>query len=61
MNFSVKLKNNWIGPYYIHNVLQNNVYKLRTLDGNLVKNVIYENKLKIYYERKLELIIIIEQ
>ena len=41
--------------------MQDNVYKLRTLDGNLVKNVIHGNRLKIYHERKLEPIIIIEQ
>jgi hypothetical protein len=38
-NFSAKLENKWIGPYYIHNVLKDNVYKLRTWDGKLVKNV----------------------
>ena len=27
-NFSAKLENKWIGPYYIHNVLKDNVYKL---------------------------------
>jgi hypothetical protein len=38
-NFSAKLENKWIGLYYIHNVLKDNVYKLRTWDGKLVKNV----------------------
>jgi len=38
-NFSTKLENKWIGPYYIHNVLKDNVYKLRTLDSKSVKNV----------------------
>src|SRR5436305_12177519 len=40
-NFSAKLEEKWIGPYYIHDVLERNVYKLRTIDGKLVKNVIH--------------------
>ncbi len=42
-NFSAKLEEKWIGPYFIHNVLKDNVYKLRTLEGRLVKNVIHGN------------------
>jgi len=59
-NFSAKLENKWIGPYYVHNVLKDNVYKLRTLDGKLVKNVIHGNRLKLYHQEKLEPIVIIE-
>jgi hypothetical protein len=60
-NFSAKLENRWIGPYYIHNILEDNVYKLRTLDRKLlVKNIVHGNRLKIYYERKLEPIVLIE-
>ena len=58
-NFSAKLENKWIGPYFIHNVLKDNVYKLRTLDGKLVKNVVHGNRLKLYHERQLEPIVII--
>ena len=47
-NFSAKLEEKWIGPYYIHDVLQRNVYKLRNLDGKLVKNVIHGNRLKLF-------------
>jgi transposase InsO family protein len=59
-NFSAKLENKWIGPYYIHDVLKNNVYKLRTLEGKLVKNVIHGNRLKLYHEKKLMPVVLIE-
>ena len=59
-NFSAKLENKWIGPYYVHNALKDNVYKLRILDGKLVKNVIHGNRLKLYHQEKLEPIVIIE-
>ena len=59
-NFSAKLENKWIGPYYIHDVLKDNVYKLRTLERRLVKNVVHGNRLKVYYEEKLEPIIFID-
>ena len=58
-NFSAKLENKWIGPYFIHEVLKDNVYKLRTLDGHLVKNVVHGNRLKLYYERHLEPVVLI--
>jgi hypothetical protein len=58
-NFSAKLENKWIGPYFIHNALKNNVYKLRTLDGKLVKHVIHGNRLKLYHERRLEPVVLI--
>jgi len=35
-NFSAKLENKWTGPYFIHDILKDNVYKLRTMEGKLV-------------------------
>ncbi|CAB4390101.1 unnamed protein product [Rhizophagus irregularis] len=59
-NFSAKLENKWIGPYFtIHEVLNDNVYKLRNLDGKLVKHVIHGNRLKKYHERRLKPIVIV--
>ncbi|CAB4494325.1 unnamed protein product [Rhizophagus irregularis] len=58
-NFSAKLENKWIGPYFIHEVLNDNVYKLRNLDGKLIKHVIHGNRLKKYYEQRLEPIVIV--
>ena len=59
-NFSVKLEEKWIGPYYIHDVLPRNIYRLRNLDGKLVKNVIHGNRLKLFHEQNLTPIVLIE-
>ena len=59
-NMSAKLEPHWIGPYYIHNVLEQNVYKLRNMDGRLVKGVIHGNRLKLYREQHLDPIVLIE-
>ena len=59
-NFSAKLEEKWIGPYYIHDVLERNVYKLRSLEGKLVKNVIHGNRLKLFHEQTLTPIVYIE-
>jgi hypothetical protein len=58
-NFSAKLEDKWIGPYFIHEVLKDNVYKLRTLEGKLVKSVIHGNRLKKYHEKQLIPVVII--
>ena len=42
-NFSAKLEKKWIEPYFIHNVLKDNIYKLKILEERLVKNVIHGN------------------
>ena len=60
MNFSAKLEDKWIGPYFIHEVLQDNVYKLRTMEGKRIKNVIHDNRLKKYVERRRKPYIFIE-
>ena len=59
-NMSAKLESQWIGPYYVHNVLDQNVYKLRNTDGKLVKGVIHGNHLKLYHEQRLEPMVLIE-
>ena len=58
-NFSSKLEDKWAGLYFVHSVLENNVYKLRILEERLVKNVVHENRLKIYREMQLEPVIFI--
>ena len=58
-NFLAKLDDKWMGPYYIHNVLQDNVYKLQTLEGQLVKNVIHGNRLKLYKKKQWKLSLIV--
>ena len=59
-NMSAKLQEKWIGPYFIHQVLENNVYKLRNMDGKLVKNLINGNRLKLYKETEVTPIVLIE-
>jgi hypothetical protein len=59
-NMSAKLQEKWIGPYYIHDVLENNVYKLRSMNGKLIKGVFHGNRLKQYLEQELTPTIIIE-
>ena len=58
-NFSVKLEEKWIRPYYIHEVLEANNYKLRTLEGRLVKNTVHGERLKLYWEQALEPLVVI--
>lgn len=48
---SGKLNPKWKGPYYIHEVLPNDAYKLRTLEGHVLKAPINSYLLKIYYEQ----------
>ena len=59
-NMSAKLQEKWIGPYFIHRVLENNVYKLRNMDGKLVKNLINGNRLKLYKETEVTPMVLIE-
>ena len=59
-NMSAKLQEKWIGPYFIHKVFDNNVYKLRNMNGKLVKNLINGNRLKLYYEKELMPMVLID-
>jgi hypothetical protein len=56
-----KFREKWTGPYYIHEVLGLGAYKLRTIEGNVLKRTTNTERLKLYYERPLwEPIIYIE-
>ncbi|GES72731.1 protein NYNRIN-like [Rhizophagus clarus] len=46
-----KLKERWTGPYYIHEVKENGVYKLRTMEGKILKVPVNSERLKQYYSR----------
>ena len=46
-----KLQERWSGPYYMHEVLDNGVYKLRTKDGKVLKVPINSERLKLYHLR----------
>ena len=47
-----KLEERWTGPYYIHEVLPNGAYKLRTMNENKVlKTPVNGERLKLYHAR----------
>lgn len=47
-----KLEERWKGPYYIHEVMGNGVYKLRTMEGKILKVPVNSERLKHYYPRQ---------
>ena len=51
-HFTGKLKPKWKGPYYIHDVLRNGTYKLRTMDGKVLVALINTQLLKKYHDRE---------
>jgi hypothetical protein len=51
--WSGKLLPKWKGPYYIYNVIGNGAYRLRTLEGKVLKNPYNIRQLKGYLERSL--------
>jgi len=46
-----KLEERWKGPYYIHDKIGNGVYKLRTIDGKVLKTPINSERIKLYNQR----------
>src|ERR687897_2463259 len=48
-----KLEDRWNSPYYIHDVLGNGVYKLRTMDRKILKVLINGSRLKPYQQKPL--------
>ena len=59
--WSGKLDPKWKGPYYIHKVLINGSYKLRTIDEdeNVLSTPVNGNLLKMYHEKQWEPIVYI--
>jgi hypothetical protein len=47
-----KLEDKWKGPYYIHTVLLNGSYKLREINGKVLKTPVNGRLLKIYFDRE---------
>ena len=50
--WSGKLSPKWKGPYYIHEVIGKGVYKLRTMDGKVMKTARNIKHLKEYYDQR---------
>ena len=56
-----KFQLKWVGPYTVYQVYGNRAYKLRTMDGKVLKNLTNGNNLQSYQVRNLpELMIVIE-
>ena len=50
--WSGKLDEKWKGPYYIHEILLNGVYKLKETNGKILRTPVNGEWLKIYYSRE---------
>src|SRR3954447_13599536 len=53
--WSGKLSQKWKGPYYIHEIIGKGAYKLRTMDGKVLKTPYNIKHLKKYYDQKEKL------
>ena len=47
-----KLNPKWKGPYYIHQIREKGSYKLRTIEGKLLKTSVNGSLLKLYHDRQ---------
>src|SRR5436190_23941915 len=50
--WSGKLSQKWKGPYYIHEIVGGGAYKLRTLEGKVLKTSRNVKHLKKYFDQK---------
>ena len=58
--WSGKLSQKWKGPYYIHEIIGKGAYKLRTLEGKVLRSSYNVKHLKEYFDQgdKLPLIFV---
>ena len=54
-----KFGEEWLGPFYIHDVFDKGAYKLRNMDGKLLKNPYNGDHLKLFRQEYLQPLIII--
>src|SRR3954453_21311492 len=50
--WSGKLSSKWKGPYYIHEIIGKGAYKLRTIDGKVLKTSHNVKHIKKYYDTR---------
>jgi len=50
--YSGKLSQKWKGPFYIHDTFNNGAYKLRTLEGKVLKSPYNIKHLKKYFDQR---------
>jgi hypothetical protein len=46
-----KLQERWKGPYYVHEIIGDGAYKLRTMEGKILKVPVNVDRLKYYHQR----------
>ena len=49
--WSGKLEEKWKGPYYIHEVIHKGSYKIKTIEGKIMKTPVNGELLKEYIDR----------
>jgi hypothetical protein len=47
-----KLNPKWKGPYYIHQIGEKGSYKIRTIEGKVLKTAVNGSLLKLYHDRQ---------
>ena len=50
--YTGKLQPKWKGPYYIHQPCANGSYKIRTIEGKVLKSAVNGSLLKKYFDRQ---------
>ena len=50
--WSGKLSSKWKGPYYIHDIVGGGAYKIRTLEGKVLKASYNVKHLKRYFDQR---------
>jgi hypothetical protein len=59
--WSGKLEEKWKGPYYIHEVISKGSYRLKDMEGKIIKVPVNGELLKGYYDREnFEVRVVIE-
>jgi hypothetical protein len=49
---SDKLEERWKGPYYIHEIMAKGAYKIKEINGRILKRPVNTELLKKYYDRR---------
>ncbi|PKB93837.1 hypothetical protein RhiirA5_440203, partial [Rhizophagus irregularis] len=48
-----KLEEKWKGPYYIHEIIVNGSYKIKELNGRILRRPVNRELLKEYFDREI--------
>ncbi|GBB87854.1 hypothetical protein RclHR1_14350003 [Rhizophagus clarus] len=50
--WSGKLEEKWKGPYYIHEIINKGSYRIKTMEGKIMKTPVNRELLKEYIDRR---------